>query len=399
MRHSAIRLEHGSRDGPAVQAFAPGRVNLIGEHTDYNDGLCLPFAIHLGVTVAADPLPGGDIEARALDLGESDRFAPAADREPRSGRGDSGQEAAAARGPRPGGRESERGAAAERGPGAAAEPDRDLGWRGFVRGAAAELLREGVELRPCRLEISGDVPRGAGLSSSAALSVALCLALCAVAGSEPPPRLELARLCSRIERDWCGAQTGLLDQLASLFGERGRALRIDMRGPALEPVSLELGDHVLATLDSGAGRSLAASGYNERREECRAACRALDVESLRDAHSPEGLPAPLNRRVRHVLSENERVDATVAALAAGDLPEVGRLLDASHRSLRDDYEVSVPAVERAVKACKEARALGARIMGGGFGGSVLALFPPGAEPPPGAVTVEPGPGATTSPAA
>jgi galactokinase len=359
MRHSAIRLEHGSLDGPAVQAFAPGRVNLIGEHTDYNDGLCLPFAIHLGVTVAADPLPGSDIEAHALDLVESDRFE------------------------------------------ASAEPGRRRGWRAFVRGAAAELLRDGIELRPCRLDISGDLPRGAGLSSSAALSVALCLALCAVAGSKPPPRLELARLCSRIERDWCGAQTGLLDQLASLFGERGRALRIDMRGPALQPIPLELGDHVLATLDSGAGRSVAASGYNERREECRAACRTLGVNSLRDADGHEGLPEPLNRRVRHVLSENERVDATVAALAAGDLPEVGRLLDASHRSLRDDYEVSVPAVERAVDACKEAGALGARIMGGGFGGSVLALFPPGAEPPRSAVTVEPGPGAgsTMGPAA
>ena len=376
MRHSAIRLEHGSGDGPAVQAFAPGRVNLIGEHTDYNDGLCLPFAIDLGVTVTADPLPRSEIEAHALDLGESDRFRPAAER-----------------GPRRGGGEPERRTAAERRRGAAAEPDHGLGWRAFVRGAAAELLREGIELRACRLEISGDLPRGAGLSSSAALSVALCLALCAVAGSEPPPRLELARLCSRIERDWCGAQTGLLDQLASLFGERGQALRIDMRGPALEPVPLELGDHVLATLYSGAGRSLAASGYNERREESRAACGALGVKSLRDAGGPEGLPEPLDRRVRHVLTENQRVDATVAALAANDLTEVGRLLDASHRSLRDDYEVSVPAVERAVDACKEAGALGARIMGGGFGGSVLALFPPGAEPPRGAVKVGPGAGA------
>ena len=353
MRHSAIRLVHASGDGPSVQAFAPGRVNLIGEHTDYNDGLCLPFAIDRGVTVRADPLIGGRIEAHALDLAERDGFDLGTDLEPK--RGD--------------------------------------GWRAFVRGAAAELLREGVELRPCRLLISGDVPRGAGLSSSAALSVSLCLALCAVAGAEPPERIELARLCSRIERDWCGAETGLLDQLASLFGERGRALRIDMRGPALESVPLELMGHVLATLDSGAGRSVAASGYNERREECRAACRALGIESLRDADGHEGLPEPLGRRVRHVLSENERVDAAVEALAAGDLAELGRLLDASHQSLRDDYEVSVPAVEAAVEACKEAGALGARIMGGGFGGSVLALFPPGATPPRGAVAVEPGPGA------
>jgi galactokinase len=153
---------------------------------------------------------------------------------------------------------------------------------------------------------------------------------------------------------------------------------------------------VLATLDSGAGRSIAASGYNERREECRAACRALGVDSLRDADGPEGLPDPLDRRVRHVLSENERVDAAVEALAVGDLRAVGRVLDDSHRSLRDDYEVSVPAVEQAVEACKQVGALGARIMGGGFGGSVLALFPPGAEPPPGAVEVAPGPGATVA---
>jgi galactokinase len=353
MRHSAIRLEHASGERPRVQAFAPGRVNLIGEHTDYNAGLCLPFAIERGVTVAADPLPEGEIEAHALDLGERDRF-------------ELGAESVVGGPP---------------------------GWRPFVRGAAAELIREGVGLRPCRLEITGDVPRGAGLSSSAALSVSLCLALCAVAGAKPPGRIELARLCSRIERDWCGAETGLLDQLACLFGERGRALRIDMRGLAIEPVPLELGDHVLATLDSGAERSIAASGYNERREECRAACRALGVDSLRDAEGYEGLPEPLGRRVRHVLSENARVDAAVVALAAGDLAGLGRLLDDSHRSLRDDYEVSVPAVEKAVDACKEAGALGARIMGGGFGGSVLALFPPGAEPPAGAERVKPGPGA------
>jgi galactokinase len=356
MRHSAIRLEHTCRERPRVQAFAPGRVNLIGEHTDYNGGLCLPLAIERGVTVSADPLPGTRIEAHALDLGESDSF--------------------------------ELGGAL---PGAGAP-----GWWAFVRGAVAELSRAGIGPRPCRLEITGDVPRGAGLSSSAALSVSLCLALCAVAGADPPGRIELARLCSRIERDWCGAETGLLDQLASLFGERGRALRIDMRGLTIEPVPLELGDHVLATLDSGAERSVATSGYNERREECRAACRALGVESLRDAHTHAGLPEPLGRRVRHVMSENERVDSAVAALAAGDLSGLGRLLDASHRSLRDDYEVSVPAVEEAVKACKEAGALGARIMGGGFGGSVLALFPPGAEPPPGAVPVKAGPGAAVA---
>jgi galactokinase len=342
-----------------VRAFAPGRVNLIGEHTDYNDGLCLPFAIARGVTVTAEPLAGGDeIEAQALDLAERDRFSLGADLRPRG----------------------------------SGSPHT---WCRFLRGAAAELRVQGVEPAPCRLQIRGDVPRGAGLGSSAALSVALCLALCAVAGAEPPGRLALARLCSRIENDWCGQQTGLLDQLASLYGRRGHAVRIDMRGPVLRSLELDLGGHRLATLDSGASRSLATSGYNERRRECRRAAAALGLESLRDAGADalSDLPEPLRRRVRHVLSENERVDATVAALRRGDLADVGRQLDASHSSLRDDYKASTPEVERAVAACRSAGALGARIVGGGFGGSVLALFPPGAEPPGGAVSVEPGPGA------
>jgi galactokinase len=150
---------------------------------------------------------------------------------------------------------------------------------------------------------------------------------------------------------------------------------------------------VLAVLDSGAHRSIAHSSYNERREECRRAAELLGVASLRDARDGSALPAPLDRRVRHVLTENERVDAAVAALGAGDMPALGELLDASHASLRDDYEVSVPEVERAVAACRDAGALGARIMGGGFGGSVLALFPPGAHPPGAAIQVGPGPGA------
>jgi galactokinase len=150
---------------------------------------------------------------------------------------------------------------------------------------------------------------------------------------------------------------------------------------------------VLVTLDSGASRTLAASGYNERRAECRRATELLGVESLRDALDGSELPDPLDRRVRHVLSENARVDAAVAALESGDLAAVGEMLDASHRSLRDDYEVSVPEVERAIDACKAAGALGARIMGGGFGGSVLALFPPESSLPHGALVVEPGSGA------
>jgi galactokinase len=192
-----------------------------------------------------------------------------------------------------------------------------------------------------------------------------------------------------VESEHAGAETGLLDQLASLLGERGRALRLDMRTLDAEAVELDLDGHVLAVLDSGAPHDLAGAGYNERRAECRRAAELLGVVSLRDATDGAGLPEPLGRRVRHVITENQRVDAAVAALRERNPPALGWLLDASHRSLRDDYEVSVPAVERAVEACHDAGALGARIMGGGFGGSVLALFPPGTDPPSGALPVAP----------
>jgi galactokinase len=317
-----------------TRAYGPGRVNLIGEHTDYNDGLCLPFAIERGVTVTAGLQDGGEIAAP--DLEDDDRF---------------------------------------------------------LRGAVTELGRAGVELPGCRLAVASDLPQGAGLGSSAAFCVALTLSLYGVAGVDPPRPVRLARLCSRIETEWAGQETGLLDQLASLLGEEGRAVRLDMRTLEARSIELDLRGHVLATLDSGASRSLARSGYNERREECRRAIELLGLESLRDADDGSGLPAPLDRRVRHVISENERVDAAAEALADGDLAALGELLSASHASLRDDYEVSVSEVERAVEACIDAGALGARIMGGGFGGSVLALFPPDASLPDGAIAVQPGPGA------
>ena len=245
------------------------------------------------------------------------------------------------------------------------------------------------------MSFSGDVPRGAGLSSSAALETALCLALLGVAGAEEPDRLELAKLCSRVENDWVGAETGLLDQIASLLGEEGHALRIDFATLAIEPVPFDLRGWQLVTVDSGAAHDHAASGYNERRAECEAAARELGVEHLSaaDPAAADALPDPGRRRARHVLSENGRVDATIEALRDGDHEAVGRLLDASHASLRDDYEASVPEVEATVERLKAAGAAGARMMGGGFGGAVLALFPPGAALPDGATVVVPGPSA------
>jgi galactokinase len=347
---------------PEVVAFGPGRVNLLGEHTDYNDGLCLPFAIARGVTVHAQAIEGGRVQAHADDLDEDDDF-PAAD------------------------------------------PGRDAeGWRAFVRGTVGELRAAGHEVQGVRLHISGDLPRGAGLSSSAALSTGLALALLALGGEGKAARAAgdaaaageldrraLAKLCSRVENDWVGAQTGLLDQLAALFGRAGHALRLDCRDLSIAEVPLDLKGWTLAVAPSGHEHTHAASGYNERRAECRAACEALGIASLRDAppDAPDHLPPPLDRRVRHVLTENARVDAAVRALRDGDLPALGELIDASHASLRDDYEVSVDAVERTVARLKDAGAAGARIMGGGFGGSVLALFAPDAAPPDDATVVEP----------
>jgi galactokinase len=343
-----------------VTAFAPGRVNLIGEHTDYNEGLALPFAIREGVTVRARPSGDDRVTAVAHDLRAHDEFDLHA-------------------------------------------PRRVGGWRAFVRGAVAELTASGAPLVGARLEIRGTVPSGSGLSSSAALEVALCLALLAVSEAPVPDRRELARICSRTENDWVGARTGLLDQIASLYGEPERALEIDFRSLEVTPVELQLGGYALVTLDSGerhanAGRHADGDeqpGYNQRRDECQRACEILSIPSLREATlaMTERLPAPLDDRVRHVVTENERVRDTAAALRDGDLPLVGELLNASHASLRDCYAISTPAVESTVERLRDAGAIGARIVGGGFGGHVLGLFGPGGRPPEGAVTVSPGPGA------
>jgi len=307
-----------------VTAWAPGRANLIGEHTDYNCGLALPFAIGPGVTVRAAARPGERPDTVALDP--------------------------------------------------------------FVRGCVAELRAAGRSAPDARIEISSDLPRGAGLSSSAALCAALCLALLGLAGEEMD-RLELARLCSRVENDWVGAHTGLLDQLAVLMCREGHALLIDFDSLSLSHVPLELGDWTLAVIDSGVRREHAASRYNERRSECERACELLGVHSLREATLDDAarLPAPLDRRARHVLEENGRVEAAAAALERDDMQALGALLNASHASLRDLYEVSVPEIDALVSGLEFAR-----MIGGGFGGSALALLPPDAALPEGALGVTAG---------
>ncbi len=340
--HAGARREGpGALTGGRIVAFAPGRVNLIGEHTDYNDGLALPFAVAHGVTVTATRLSeGAAVEAVAIDLGEVDQFS------------------------------------LER-------PGPADGWRAYVRGMVAELRAAGHELPAARLEITGTIPAGSGLSSSAALEAALGLALLGLApGAPDPDRLALARLCARVEHRWAGVESGLLDPLASLFGAPGMALRIDFATLERRPVGLDLGDWELVTVDSGEPHALAGSGYNERRRECDRARDELGLESLRAASLARlaDLVSPLDLRVRHVIEENQRVEDMVGALARGDRAAVGRLLDSSHASLRDLYAASTPRVEEAVAALKAAGAAGARMVGGGFGGHVLGLFPPGRRP-------------------
>jgi galactokinase len=344
-------VSHGS-----VTAFAPGRVNLIGEHTDYNGGLAVPFAIARGVTVRATTLPGPLLMARALDLGETDIFDA-------------------------------------REPGA---PGELRGWKAFLRGTVAALAADGHRVPAARVEIRGTVPRSGGLSSSAALGGALALALLALGdGDTDPDRRALARLCSRVEHEWAGAPTGLLDQYASLLGADGQALEIDFAADTVSPVPLVLDGHQLAVVASGGRRDLAASGYADKRRECLEAAQQLGVATLRDADpaAVERLGEPWRWRAEHVLSENARVEASAQALRAGDLVRLGELLDASHRSLRDTFHVSTDAVERTVARCKASGALGARMIGGGFGGYVLALLPGGARIPSSGFAVAPSAGA------
>jgi galactokinase len=336
-----------------VVAFGPGRVNLIGEHTDYNGGLGLPFAIAEGVTVTATPRDDDRIVAHATDLQEDDEFALAA-----------------------------------------IEPA--AGWRAFVRGIAAELAADGLPVTGATLDITGTVPRGSGLSSSAGLETALAFALLGLHDAQDVDPIALARLCSRVENTWVGAQTGLLDQLAALCGTADGALLIDFAAVTVEPVPLDLGEWTLATVDSHVVHDLSdGGGYNERRAECQRACERMGIEFLAQADRAAvgQLPGRLRRRALHVLDEDQRVRDTVTALHDGDLEAVGRLLDASHASLRDLYDASADGVEHTVDALHAAGAVGARMVGGGFGGHVLGLFPAGVDLPSDALVVTPSAGA------
>jgi galactokinase len=340
---NAVRAfrEATGRDPEAV-AFAPGRVNLIGEHTDYNDGFVLPAAVDRGVAVAARRVAGDTFTLHAADLGERCRFP----------RGAPGRDPAHS-------------------------------WADYFKGVVWALANRGLEVPACEAVITGDIPRGAGLSSSAAYEVATALGLSALGGFALSP-LAIAQLAREAENGFVGVACGIMDQMASVFGQPGGALFLDCRSLAHEPVALPPGLKIVV-VDSGIRHSLGSSEYNQRRAECEEGVRMLaawrpGVRALRDVGPDDearlfaALPPVVRRRCRHVVSENARVRDAVTALCAGDTARLRTLMAASHASLRDDYEVSCPELDLLVELALGLPAChGARLTGAGFGGSTVNL--------------------------
>lgn len=313
---------------PEVVASAPGRVNLIGEHTDYNGGFVLPCAIDLRVAAALGRGEGGLYSADFQEWSSAD------------------------------------------------EPDRGS-WTAYPRGVTWALSRGGDKLPGYQGAFAGDVPRASGLSSSAAIEACTALALDALFGLGISRR-ELAVLCQRAENEYVGVNSGIMDQYASLLCQAGAALLIDCRSLEAEsvPLDLDAARLVLLICDTRVERGLAQTGYNERREACDRAARLLGVESLRDATLAdlERLSGEELKRARHVVTENARVLDAVRALQLQDYVTFGRLMYASHASLRDDYEVSTAELDAFVEVARQVGALGARLTGAGFGGSAIALI-------------------------
>jgi galactokinase len=315
---------------------APGRVNIIGEHTDYNGGFALPFALAQRTFVHAR-------------LRDDDRITV----------------------------ESEGHGAVEFP--VATTPGQVTGWGAHVAGVAWALARSGAALAGADLRIHSTVPHGAGLSSSHSLECAVALALSGLHDLDLG-RAELVRLVQHAENDYVGAPTGVLDQMASLYGEPDRAVLIDARHLTAEPVPCEFaaGGLDLVVVDTRSRHRHADGEYGARRTTCHQAAAALGINDLRDVVELDDALARLTdpvavRRVRHVVHENARVLDAVELLREGRVREIGPLLTASHASLRDDYEVTVAELDVAVEAALGAGALGARMIGGGFGGSVIAL--------------------------
>lgn len=323
---------------PDGVVFVPGRVNLIGEHVDYNGGLVLPMPISAGTAIAWSRAPRQEIEALAIDLdGARDCFEPVH-----------------------------------------CEPHRPADWTSYLRGMAQGLSERGVAIPGVRLAIAGSIPRGSGLSSSASLCVAVGRALAAAAETTIPPA-ELARAAQEAEHRWAGVHCGIMDQMAVAAGTPGAALLLDCAAFATRTVPLPA-DWAVMIVQSGVHRGLVDGHYNRRRADCEAAVAALGLASLRQADAETialaGLDPVIARRATHVVEEIARVSAAVAAIQAGDLGALGVLLRASHASLRDLFEVSEPHVDALAAALNTAigRNGGARMTGGGFGGAVVAVL-------------------------
>ena len=323
-------------EAPAIVVRAPGRVNLIGEHTDYNDGFVMPLAIDRASWIALRPQSDRRVIVHALDFGDQDTF-DLDDLAPRRG-----------------------------------------SWSDYVRGVAWALMQHGYVLAGWEGVLAGDVPIGAGLSSSAALELVVARAFVAVSGW-PWDAARIARVSQVAENQWVGMNCGIMDQMISAAGVADHALLIDCR--TLETRPLPLPAHTaVVVLDTTTRRGLVDSAYNERRAQCEAAAAHLGAPALRDVTIDQmeaarsALDALTYRRARHVITENDRVLQACDAMAAGDAAALGRLLDASHASLRDDFEVSSHELDVIVDVAQAHQAcLGARMTGAGFGGCAVAL--------------------------
>ena len=319
---------------------SPGRINLIGEHTDYNDGLVLPLAIDRTARVAVGLRRDPAVRCTSL------QFAG----EVSTALGD-------------------------------IAPGRVGGWAAYPLGVLWAMARAGFPVPGVDLLIDSDIPAGAGLGSSAAVEVAIALAVAELSG-QTLSSSDLARCCQAGEESIAGAPTGLMDQLAVLEGGIGHALLLDCRTLERELVPFHPAEAgaTLLVIDTTVVHATSGEGYRARRDECRQAARELGVSSLRDASLEEvssSLTGVLVRRARHVVTENARVARTADLLRSGGLRAIGELLDQSHASLRDDFEVSCPELDLAAETARSAGAWGARMTGAGFGGSAVALVPSG----------------------